>query len=144
MKSVLVIDDISDLRNSIKEILTPMNLSIDEASNGRHGLDMISSRDYDLVITDILMPDLDGTEVLKAISDGNHETRLLAMSGGGKYISCDFALDVAGFFADAIVQKPFDDRDFYDLVKQLLNSDYDRTFLRIGSQQGKHAVNRKR
>ncbi|MBF0706560.1 response regulator transcription factor (plasmid) [Alkalihalobacillus hwajinpoensis] len=69
MKKILVIDDEWNMRNLIKIYLTREKMKIDEAGDGTVGVDMASQSSYDLVILDIMMPDIDGWEVCYKIRE---------------------------------------------------------------------------
>jgi CheY-like chemotaxis protein len=66
MAKILVIDDERAIRNTLKEILEFEGYTVEVAENGRVGLDLALATKYDLIYTDIKMPELDGMEVLQA------------------------------------------------------------------------------
>ena len=66
MAKILVIDDERAIRNTLKEILEFEGYTVETAENGRVGLDMALATKYDLIYTDIKMPEMDGMEVLQA------------------------------------------------------------------------------
>ena len=66
-KSVLIIDDEEGIVELIREIIEPMVPSIEVACNGKEGLDRIRERDYDLILLDMRMPDMDGRQLYKEI-----------------------------------------------------------------------------
>ena len=68
MAKILVIDDERAIRNTLKEILEFEGYTIELAENGRLGLDKAISTTYDLIFTDIKMPEMDGMEFLHAYS----------------------------------------------------------------------------
>ncbi len=63
-KTVLVVDDEGDVRLIIKTLLNKQGYMVDEAENGEEALRKLSSTQYDLMILDIMMPDVDGFDVL--------------------------------------------------------------------------------
>jgi PleD family two-component response regulator len=65
---ILCIDDSKLNRAFIIKILTPLNITVDEAENGIAGLEMISKNSYDLILLDIIMPEMDGFGFLKEFS----------------------------------------------------------------------------
>ncbi|HUU42034.1 MAG TPA: response regulator, partial [Desulfatiglandales bacterium] len=66
-KKVLVIDDEQIVLDSISKILTDENYEVDGSLRGREGLDWAIQRDYNIVLSDILMPDIGGMRILKYI-----------------------------------------------------------------------------
>ena len=67
MAKLLIIDDERGIRNTLKEILADEGHDVDVAENGKQGLEMAQAKAYDLIFSDIKMPEMDGIEVLKAL-----------------------------------------------------------------------------
>ena len=67
MAKLLIIDDERGIRNTLKEILADEGYEVDVAENGKQGLEMAQAQAYDLIFTDIKMPEMDGMELLKAL-----------------------------------------------------------------------------
>ena len=67
MAKLLIIDDERGIRNTLKEILADEGHEVDVAENGKQGLEMAQAKAYDLIFTDIKMPEMDGMEVLEKI-----------------------------------------------------------------------------
>ena len=67
MSRILVIDDLKQIRLVIQELLEVDGHDVDLAENGRTALKMTESNSYDLIITDLYMPEKDGLEVIKAL-----------------------------------------------------------------------------
>ena len=88
MAKILVIDDERAIRNTLKEILEFEGYTVDVAENGRIGLEMAVAAKYDLIYTDIKMPEMDGMEVLQAYrktiqEQGLEEAPVVMISGHG-------------------------------------------------------------
>ena len=110
MAKILVIDDERAIRNTLKEILEFEGYTVETAENGRVGLDMALATKYDLIYTDIKMPDLDGMEVLQAYrktvqEQGAEEAPVVMISGHGTVETAVEALKSGAY--DFIV-KPLD------------------------------------
>ena len=116
---ILLIDDMPDVRKSIRMVLKRAGHEIEEAENGREGIEKAKSGKFDLVITDMLMPEADGGEVVQAIRRQGR-TPVLAVSGGGMQVSPDGALELAEKTADATLKKPFSREDLLQAVNGLL------------------------
>jgi putative two-component system response regulator len=71
---ILIIDDSASTRSGLRELLVPLNADIAEADNGQKGLEMVLQQDFDLVITDIDMPYMDGIEFCQNLKN-SPETR---------------------------------------------------------------------
>ena len=74
MKTILLIEDDADMRDNTAEILELANYRVLKAENGRRGIDIARKEKPDLVLCDIMMPELDGFEVLRAVR-GHPATR---------------------------------------------------------------------
>ena len=82
MAKILIIDDERGIRNTLREILADEGYEVDVAENGKQGLEMAQAKAYDLIFTDIKMPEMDGMEVLKALKNGeNDENGDAALNG---------------------------------------------------------------
>ena len=68
MAKLLIIDDERGIRNTLREILADEGHEVDVAENGKQGLEMAHAKAYDLILTDIKMPEMDGMEVLEKLS----------------------------------------------------------------------------
>ena len=69
---ILVVDDEYLIRNVIKEYCQSEGYKVDEASNGEEAIDKVYENEYDLIIMDIMMPDMDGYEASKEIKEINN------------------------------------------------------------------------
>ena len=108
MAKIVVIDDVAGVRRSVVSTLKRAGHDVWEADNGREGADMVRKQDPDLVITDILMPDMDGLETMDLIhTNGAKRPRFLAISGGGSLVATEEALKAAAVRADGVLAKPF-------------------------------------
>jgi DNA-binding NtrC family response regulator len=105
MTKILVIDDERSIRSTLKEILGFEGYSVDVAENGIIALDMIRTKDYDIVLCDIKMPEMDGIEVLKKIMEYKPETTVVMISGHG---NIDTAVEAIKLGAFDFIVKPLD------------------------------------
>jgi YesN/AraC family two-component response regulator len=85
MKSILVVDDNIMMRKLIINLFSRDEFAIDEASDGREGLDKMSDNHYDLVITDIVMPKMEGIEMILQAKRSFPGIKIIAISGGEPY-----------------------------------------------------------
>ncbi len=69
MAKLLIIDDERGIRNTLREILADEGYEVEVAENGKQGLEMAQAKAYDLIFSDIKMPEMDGMEVLKALKE---------------------------------------------------------------------------
>ena len=100
--AVLVIDDETDVRDLVADVLASHGHRITVAAGGREGLAHFDAGSYDLVLTDLGMPDLDGWEVARAVKASRPETPVLALTGWD-----DVANAESSALLDGILKKPF-------------------------------------
>lgn len=105
MAKILVIDDEKAIRRSIKEILEFEKHVIDEAEDGQMALDMALKNNYDIILSDIKMPKLDGIELLQKLVDQKVNSSIIMMSGHG---TIETAVDAVKNGAYDYLAKPID------------------------------------
>lgn len=119
-KKILVVDDDNAFRESVVDILELEGYLVTEAIHGKHGLSLLSQETFDLVITDILMPEMEGVEFMDTISEEYPSLKVIGMTGGGRIgTSEDVKFSAAEFF-DTILSKPFSSDDLLAEVKKFL------------------------
>ncbi len=104
MATILIIDDDDLIRVLLCSALEEAGYEVAEAANGRQGLEMYRQRPTDLVITDILMPEMNGLEILLALTREFLHAKVIAITGAGEEKN---VLDVAKLLgARQTFQKP--------------------------------------
>jgi len=104
-KSLLVVDDEPIIRNSLARDLTIAGLTVTTAADGEEAVALMSSNAFDIVITDLVMPGLNGLQVLEAAKQGSLRTIVVILTGNGVIES---AIDALRLGADDFLQKPCD------------------------------------
>ncbi|MCG3771765.1 MAG: Chemotaxis protein CheY [Nitrosomonadaceae bacterium] len=105
MASILIIDDEEIIRALLRSVLEGAGYEVTEAANGRIGLELYRQNPRDLVITDILMPELNGLDMLLELTREFLRAKVIAISGAGEEKN---VLDVAKLLgARQTFQKPF-------------------------------------
>ena len=105
-KRILIAEDEQAFLNSMKVLIETIDdkFEVYSANNGKQALKLINELDIDLLITDILMPDMDGLELTRDVQKKYPSIKILAMSGGG-----DHYLEAAELFgASYVLNKPFE------------------------------------
>jgi CheY-like chemotaxis protein len=116
MIRVLVVDDDDVVRVTVRTMLGRAGYEVEEACDGSDGLNLLRGADFDLIITDIIMPDCEGIEFIRRALAQRPDRRILAMSGGGRLHNTEF-LDIARKCgARAILPKPFDPAELMTAV----------------------------
>ncbi|MBI5199552.1 MAG: sigma-54-dependent Fis family transcriptional regulator [Nitrospirae bacterium] len=102
--TILVIDDEEIVRVSCIRILRPEGYNVKVVKSGIEGLKVIEKENFDLVLTDLKMPDMDGIEVLKKVKEGWPGTEIVVITGYGTVSS---AVQAMKFGAFDYLEKPF-------------------------------------
>jgi two-component system cell cycle response regulator CtrA len=105
---VLLIEDDQSTAKSIELMLKADGYVVDTTDMGEDGLEIGKLYEYDIIILDLMLPDLDGYEVLKRLRAAKIETPILILSGLSEL---DSKLKGLGFGADDYLTKPFDKRE---------------------------------
>lgn len=122
MAHILVIDDDLDMRLFIQSTLTRAGHRVEAANDGLEGMAKNRENPADLIITDIIMPSMDGIEVIADLLRTKTHTRVLAISGGGHLLGSHFVLKVANSFkVHQTLAKPFTAEMLLGKVESVLN-----------------------
>ncbi|WP_420580656.1 sigma-54-dependent transcriptional regulator [Reichenbachiella sp.] len=105
MTKILIIDDEKSIRHTLREILEYEKYKIDEAENGKVGLEKLKEEDFDVVLCDVKMPEMDGIEVLENARALDHTPQFIMISAHG---NIDTAVDATKKGAYDFIQKPPD------------------------------------
>ena len=105
MAKILVIDDEKAIRRSIKEILEFEKHQVEEAEDGQMGLNMALKYQYEVILSDIKMPKLDGLELLQKLTEHGSNSSIIMMSGHG---TIETAVDAVKNGAYDYLAKPID------------------------------------
>lgn len=108
MKRILLIDDDEGIRSVFQRYLERNGYVVDCAAEGRQGLRMFDAEQPDLVITDIMMPDVDGLEVIMSIYGKKKGVPIIAVSGGTRAMPIDFLPMAKKFGARKVLYKPIE------------------------------------
>jgi CheY-like chemotaxis protein len=121
MKKILVIDDEQLLRDSLKQMLTRIGYSVTVASDGIEGLAMFKASKPDLVITDMIMPNKDGIQLIMEIFAQHPEQPVIAISGGRRAVTAEFNLNSADLLGvKGVLAKPFTFEQLREAVSDAL------------------------
>ena len=103
-KKVLVIDDEQMVLNSVKRILGRAGFDVEETLNGRQGLEWALNKTYDIVLTDIRMPDIGGMVILRDVKRAKPGVPVIIITG---YANVQTAVQAMDLGAADYVEKPF-------------------------------------
>jgi CheY-like chemotaxis protein len=130
MKRVLVIDDEPYVRDALKRVLEDDELGVDVAADAEAALVRLDRQAYDLAILDIIMPGMDGVELIRRLRAEYPAMRIVAISGGGNFelggygpeavTTRAYLAAAASVGADAVLAKPFETAELENLIRPLL------------------------
>ena len=133
MINILLIDDEKDVRDAVANILSRAGYRVETSENAEVGLAMLEENDFDLLITDVIMPGIDGEQAIKAVREKNKKMKILAISGGGNFGLKDYepqAIKTVAYLqaaaeagADSILTKPFTRAELVEQVSDLLQTE---------------------
>ena len=122
MPDILVIDDDVAIREMLQQSLRREGHAVHTAANGVEALRLIDTREFQLVITDILMPQKEGIETIFQLRRDRPEIRIIAMSGGGRFSPETYLEMAKKIGANRTLQKPFSRDLLLETVRELLES----------------------
>jgi CheY-like chemotaxis protein len=122
MPRLLLIDDDDEMRSMLRRILQRAGYETLEAADGRAGLDLLRHNPVDLLITDIIMPDMEGIELILQLRQINPNLHIIAISGGGRLAPENYLELAKACGATNVLAKPFEIEQLLSSVKELLES----------------------
>ena len=131
MAKILIVDDEEDVRIALQQVLERAGYDVTVAATGNEGLDLLKKERADLVITDVIMPGIDGITTARKIREKYRDTRIIVISGGGKAAPDPYEPDAistrsylasaSSAGADRTLTKPFDREELLRVVRGLLD-----------------------
>lgn len=120
MARILIVDDDPTVRTIARELLHGSGHELFEAGDGDEALILAATLPIDLIVLDMLMPNKDGIETIQAVKRDHRETRILAISSGGRLDGTTLLNLAKAFGADATMLKPLRLATFAGVVEGLL------------------------
>ncbi len=115
---ILIIDDDKELIALLKKILEEDGYNVEISDKPMEALSIQKMNPFDIIITDILMPEMDGLELILYIKDKYKETKIIAISGGGYFNAKDLLIMAKALGADFVIKKPIN----FSILKSHINS----------------------
>jgi len=122
MARVLVVDDEETIRGALARALQRVGHEALEAENGLDALQLMKTEPVDLVVTDLVMPELDGLELIKELARERPGIKVIAISGGGVWDKQSLLATAGMLGALVSLEKPFELADFLAMVEEVLGS----------------------
>ena len=114
---ILLVDDEKDFVSALKEILVANRYTVEVAYDGKMALDYIEAEKFDCLLLDIMMPEMDGYEVVKTIRNRNDHTPVIFLSAKGEVDDKIKGFEIGG---DDYLSKPFSSKELLSRLKALL------------------------
>ncbi len=121
MKTILIVEDDPQLCEMLALMLTKEGFETKTASDGEAGVRACERQNFDLILTDVLMPQKDGIEMILTLRQRGCRSEVIAMSGGRRAISSHFALQSAQLMGvSRVLAKPFSRQELLAAVHSVL------------------------
>tara|TARA_Y100001960_G_scaffold332552_1_gene433521 strand:+ start:4934 stop:5308 length:375 start_codon:yes stop_codon:yes gene_type:complete len=118
-RKFLVIDDDALVRDSISMMLQSIDSKVDLAQDGIQGLKMFKNNNYDIIITDIIMPEKEGFETITDIKKIDERAKIIAISGGSREGMGAYLPIAEDLGAKAILYKPFNEEELIYTIERI-------------------------
>ena len=133
MAKILIVDDEEHVRAALKQVLERAGYEVSVVATGNEGLELMKKEGADLVITDVIMPGIDGIATARQIREKYRNTRIIVISGGGKTAPEPYEPDAistrsylasaSSAGADRTLSKPFDREEILRAVREVLEEE---------------------
>lgn len=123
MPRILLVDDDDSLRTMLRINLVKMGHHVLEARDGRQALALFEQEPPEVVITDLVMPEKEGLEIIRELRRKHPEVKIIAMSGGGRATATGYLKIAKAMGADLVLAKPFSNDEMRAGIDQLTAGD---------------------
>jgi DNA-binding response OmpR family regulator len=122
-EKILIVEDDSFIITFTSKVLKSQGYIVSTAMTGMDALNKIQASNYNLVLLDIGLPDMTGTEILKQIREINQDIIIIMMTGNPQL---DSSIDSVNYGADGYLIKPVNDTDLVEIVEDRIKQRFDR------------------
>jgi CheY-like chemotaxis protein len=121
--NILLVEDTDIVRFALSTLLKASGHRVTEACDGIAAMIAIQDVRFDIVVTDVFMPAMDGIELIRQLRDSHPDVKIVAISGGGAGQLADLVIGIASKLgADVTLQKPVDNETFLANIDALTQS----------------------
>ena len=122
MAHILLVEDSPEVSLTVREILETAGYTVDEADSGSAALKVLKAKKYDLIVSDIWMPGMDGIALLKEIRGSGNNIPVVVISGGAPNAPLTYTAPLAATFgANIVVYKPFEKAELLKAIATVLS-----------------------
>ncbi len=122
MARILVVDDSAYQRNKVRRATNTTEYELCEASNGRDGLDMVTTYAPDCILLDLIMPEMDGIEVLQILRDRGEDVPVIVLTADIQESTRQQCLELG---AVTFINKPLKENEILDAINQTIGNPQD-------------------
>lgn len=123
MSRMLLVEDDEFGRGALRELFEEHGWEVVEAQNGIEAMRHMKHVTFDVIVTDVFMPEMDGVELIRQVRLTDNSQKILAISGGGAGMGADNAVDIIeAIGADAALQKPVSNEELLRAVDRLVTA----------------------
>lgn len=120
MAKILIADDDPSIREMLHRALAMRGARISEVANGAQAIQQVRETGPEVVLIDMILPEVDGLEAISAIRQVRPNTLIIAISGGGRVRNLDVLETAKQLGADAVLPKPFNLQDLIGCLEDRL------------------------
>lgn len=120
MAQILLIDDDDAFRTMLRRTLERAGHTVIEAEEGQAALRLLSSPAVDLVVTDIIMPGMEGLQTIQELRRTHPRVKVIAISGGGRMEPDGYLKVARAFGAVCALSKPFTNQELFQAIDEAL------------------------
>lgn len=119
-RTILLVDDDESVLKTISPMLQDAGFAVIPANTARAGLDQLKETTVDLIITDIVMPEMEGIEFIRHLKTKFPPVPIIAISGGWRTSEVDFLAFAKKLGANTVLEKPFGRKELLEAVNTAL------------------------
>ena len=120
MTTILLVDDDEQLRTMLSVVLKRAGYEVQVAVDGIEANNFYRSHPTDLIITDLIMPEKDGLEIIRDLRKDYPQAKIIAMSGGGRTGTANYLKVAKAFGAQRVLDKPFLHQEMLEAIREVL------------------------
>src|ERR1700736_4518749 len=120
MSSILLVDDDDEFLAMLSKVLTHAGYQVQEASDGEQAIKFYGSHPPDLVITDLVMPEKEGIQLIVELRRLNSKVKIIAISGAGQSLLDEYLNLAKVLGAQRVLAKPFSEQEILETISEVL------------------------
>ena len=122
MAHILLVEDSPEVSLTVREILENAGHTVDDVDSGAAALKVLKTKKYDLIVSDIWMPGMDGIALLKEIRGSGSNIPVVVISGGAPNAPLTYTAPLAATFgANVVIYKPFEKAELLKAIATVLS-----------------------